>query len=72
MTFFGQATGPLFAALLYDKLDSYQVPFTVFIGLFLLSAVLMLFARKPVPPTPAPTPESQRLFPEDAARNIAG
>ena len=71
MTFFGQATGPLFAALLYDKLGSYHVPFTVFIGLFLLSAVLMLFARKPVPPTPLPTPQSQRLFPEDAAQNIA-
>ncbi len=72
VAFLGQALGPVFASQLYDRLDSYQVPFVVFIALFLFSACLMIFARKPVPPASAPTPESQRLFPEGAARDLAG
>ena len=72
VAFFGQAVGPLFAAFLYDELGSYQVPYSVFIGLFLLSAALMLFARKPVPPAPEPIPESQRLFPKDAVESVSG
>ena len=71
MAFFGQAVGPLFAALLYDELGSYQVPYAVFIALFMLSAVLMLFARKPVPPAEVPIPESQRLFPVIENQDLA-
>ena len=72
VAFLAQASGPLFAALLYDNLGSYQVSFSVFIGLFLLSGCLMLFARKPVPPSPLPKPESQRLFPQEVARDLVG
>lgn len=72
VAFLGQAAGPLFAAFLYDEMGSYQVPYSVFIGLFLLSAALMLFARKPVPPTPDPIPESRQLFPEDAMNRATG
>ena len=71
VAFFGQAVGPLFAALLYDELGSYQVPYAVFIALFMLSAVLMLFARKPVPPAEVPIPESQRLFPVIEKQDMA-
>ena len=72
IAFLAQAAGPLFAAFLYDKLGSYQVSFFVFIVLFLLSGCLMLFAKRPVPPSPLPIPESQRLFPQDVARDIVG
>ena len=71
IAFLAQASGPLFAAFLYDNLESYQASFSVFIGLFLFSGCLMLFARKPVPPSPLPKPESQRLFPDTVVREVA-
>ena len=70
VAFVGQASGPLFAAFLFDNLGSYQVPYSVFIGLFLLSAVLMLFARKPAPPPEVPIPESRQLFPTPDSQQV--
>jgi sugar phosphate permease len=49
--------GPIFAALAFDATKSYQLPFTVFVGTYILGALLVLATRPPVPRTAqAPTP----------------
>ncbi|MEE9199686.1 MAG: MFS transporter, partial [Dehalococcoidia bacterium] len=54
VAFLSQAAAPLFAAVMYDITDGYEVPFTIFLGTFLLSSFLMLFAKRPPSPRLAP------------------
>ncbi len=56
VTFLTMAGAPVFAAWMYDVTDSYTLPFTLFLAVFLLCAVLMLFAKKPSIPEPRPAP----------------
>ena len=40
---------PLFAGFMFDKTQSYFVPFTTFAAFTFLGATLILFAKKPKP-----------------------
>ena len=42
--------GPMFAAVVYDTTNSYQIAFSVFVGCFVLAALLIGLARPPVHP----------------------
>lgn len=46
-TNFGAGTGPLLAGFLHDMTGTYQLPFLIFIGLFVVSFVLLTAARQP-------------------------
>ncbi len=52
MTAFINPVGPLAAGWIRDARDSYELAFTVFAGLFLAAAAMMLVARPPKPPAP--------------------
>ena len=58
IAFLSQAAAPLFAAFMYDLTGGYDVPFNIFLGLFLFSACLMLFAKRPPRPQPVSAPSS--------------
>lgn len=48
------ATGPPFFGLLYDYSESYDLSFSIFIGMLFVSAVLSLHLRPPIKgPEPA-------------------
>lgn len=49
----GLGTGPLVAAAAFDLMGSYQMVFTLFTAFFLMAALLMFLARRPVPPPKA-------------------
>ncbi|MCX6024046.1 MAG: MFS transporter, partial [Chloroflexi bacterium] len=51
-----QFAGPLFAATLFDRTHSYDIAFTLFIGIDIVAACAMLFANPPRPPAAAREP----------------
>ena len=56
VAFLSQAAAPLFAAVMFDVTGGYTVSFSIFLGLFLFAAILMLFARRPPSPSLSPVP----------------
>jgi len=42
------ATGPVFAAFVFDSTGSYQISFSLFVGMFFVAGFLMLAAKPPV------------------------
>ena len=44
------AGGPVFAAWLYDRTGSYQLPYYVFLGGFLVGVIFMFLAKRPTRP----------------------
>ncbi|MXY22044.1 MAG: MFS transporter [Dehalococcoidia bacterium] len=58
--------GPMFAAFVHDRTGSYDIAFMVFMGFFLLAAILVWLARPPVHPdetVPASTSTSEAPAP---------
>ncbi len=53
-----EVAGPMFAAIVFDATRSYQFAFTIFIGCFLASALLLYFAHPPVPVASTPSLEA--------------
>ncbi|MFC1816747.1 MFS transporter [Thermodesulfobacteriota bacterium] len=43
------AMGPVFAALCFDLLGSYTFPFSLFVAIFLISGMISLFMKPPLP-----------------------
>ncbi len=63
VAFLSQAAAPLFAALLFDVTGGYTVSFSIFLGTFLFSAGLMLFAKRPPSPSLPPDPTAPEAPP---------
>lgn len=63
IAFLSQAAAPLFAAFMFDVTGSYTVSFTIFLGMFLFSAGLMLFAKRPHSPSLSPAPAAPEVPP---------
>ena len=53
----GQALGPVIAGFMFDYFDSYQIPFTFFAVAVFMAGIMVLAAKPPPAPTPAPPRE---------------